>query len=217
MRNSFSPALGPGTRLFNAVIGSQGAEVNIIFRKFGTGPCEKTEIIFGFYRTVFGEALIAETGWGLCFVHPGNDREEALKALASAFKNNKLKARAGTFAAQAAQFFSQPNQPQIITLHVKGTEFQIRVWQTLLQIRQGCRMTYGEIAGMLGDKKAARAVGAAVAANKVAYFIPCHRVVTSSGSSAGFRWGRPLRQQMLKWEDENFVCHQPELFSGDKF
>jgi AraC family transcriptional regulator of adaptative response/methylated-DNA-[protein]-cysteine methyltransferase len=81
-----------------------------------------------------------------------------------------------------------------------GTPFQLQVWQALLAIPPGQVATYGQIAAALGRPRAARAVGAAVAANPLAWLIPCHRVIGASGALTGYRWGLPVKRAMLAWE-----------------
>ena len=81
-----------------------------------------------------------------------------------------------------------------------GAPFQVQVWQALLAIPPGTVATYGQIAGALGRPTAARAVGAAVGANPLAWLIPCHRVIGASGALTGYRWGLPVKRAMLAWE-----------------
>jgi AraC family transcriptional regulator, regulatory protein of adaptative response / methylated-DNA-[protein]-cysteine methyltransferase len=93
---------------------------------------------------------------------------------------------------------SSPSTP--IPLYVRGTQFQLEVWRALLELLSGEVTTYGGLAGALGRPGAARAVGSAVAANPVAYLIPCHRVVRASGELGGYRWGVERKRAMLEWE-----------------
>jgi O-6-methylguanine DNA methyltransferase len=93
---------------------------------------------------------------------------------------------------------SSPSTP--IPLHVRGTKFQLEVWRALLEVPPGEVTTYGRLAEAVGRPGAARAVGAAVAANPVAYLIPCHRVVRASGELGGYRWGVRRKRAMLEWE-----------------
>ncbi len=86
------------------------------------------------------------------------------------------------------------------TLHVKGTPFQIRVWQALLEIPEGSLSTYGKIAAALGMPGASRAVGSAVGANRISLLIPCHRVIRSDGGLGGYRWGTERKRVMLASE-----------------
>jgi AraC family transcriptional regulator of adaptative response/methylated-DNA-[protein]-cysteine methyltransferase len=87
-----------------------------------------------------------------------------------------------------------------IKLHLKGTAFQIKVWETLLKIPVGGLSTYSTIAGKLDHGNASRAVGSAVGANPVAFIIPCHRVIRSTGETGQYHWGSTRKSAMLGWE-----------------
>jgi O-6-methylguanine DNA methyltransferase len=87
-----------------------------------------------------------------------------------------------------------------LPLYVRGTDFQLQVWKSLLEVPPGDVTTYGGLAEAVGRPGAARAVGGAVAANPVAYLIPCHRVVRASGELGGYRWGVERKRAMLEWE-----------------
>lgn len=92
------------------------------------------------------------------------------------------------------------SQLQQIRLHLKGTEFQLKVWAALLKIPMGVLSTYKGIAGQLGNPNASRAVGSAVGDNPVAFIIPCHRVIQSEGSFGEYHWGRTRKTAMIGWE-----------------
>ena len=85
-------------------------------------------------------------------------------------------------------------------LHLVGTEFQRKVWVSLLKIPRGATATYGEIAAKIGNPYACRAVGSAVGHNPVSLIVPCHRVVPSSGDIGNYRWGRAIKKSILEWE-----------------
>lgn len=87
-----------------------------------------------------------------------------------------------------------------VTVVLQGTEFQRRVWRELLKIPRATQMAYGDIARRLGCPGGARAVGSAVGANRVAYLVPCHRVVRSNGQASGFRWGLDAKLRLCDWE-----------------
>jgi len=87
-----------------------------------------------------------------------------------------------------------------LVLLVKGTNFQVKVWQALLSIPPGFLASYQEVAAHVGQPKASRAVGSAVSQNPIAYLIPCHRVITKVGRIHGYRWGATRKQAMLGWE-----------------
>lgn len=83
---------------------------------------------------------------------------------------------------------------------VRATPFQLKVWRALLQIPEGCLASYGRIAEVIGDPKAARAVGTACGSNSIAYLIPCHRVIRETGVVQGYRWGVARKRMLLAWE-----------------
>ena len=91
-------------------------------------------------------------------------------------------------------------QAQPFHLLLRGTNFQIKVWQALLPIPPGALVSYRDLAAYVGEPKASRAVGRAVAENPVAYLIPCHRVITSAGEAHRYRWGTARKKAMLGWE-----------------
>lgn len=87
-----------------------------------------------------------------------------------------------------------------IKLHLKGTDFQLKVWETLLKIPMGQLSTYGAIAKQIEKPKASRAVGTAIGSNPVAFLIPCHRVIQSSGTFGGYMWGNTRKTAIIGWE-----------------
>lgn len=105
----------------------------------------------------------------------------------------------------ASRIFSAWRGPEPLHLFVKGTQFQLRVWEALLRIPEGRLVTYGELAAALGAPRASRAVGSAVGANPVGLLIPCHRVIRSSGELGGYRWGEERKRLLLAaelaWQD----------------
>jgi AraC family transcriptional regulator of adaptative response/methylated-DNA-[protein]-cysteine methyltransferase len=102
----------------------------------------------------------------------------------------------------AAKAFAGPGHSTgaSLTLHLKGTNFQLKVWDALLKVPEGTVTTYGDIASAIGDGKASRAVGTAVGSNPVSYLIPCHRVIRSTGELGGYAWGPDRKRVMLAVE-----------------
>ena len=97
-------------------------------------------------------------------------------------------------------FEDQPKIDRPLSLYVSGTNFQVNVWRALLQIPQGKLTSYSKVAEAVGKPSAVRAVGTAVGANPVAFFIPCHRVLQQSGNIGGYRWGVTRKHAMHAWE-----------------
>jgi len=95
---------------------------------------------------------------------------------------------------------SETNNHDEIRLHIKGTDFQLKVWEALLKIPLGNLNTYGDVAEIISRPKASRAVGTAIGSNPVAFLIPCHRVIRASGVSGGYMWGQERKSAMIGWE-----------------
>jgi AraC family transcriptional regulator of adaptative response/methylated-DNA-[protein]-cysteine methyltransferase len=167
------------------------------------------EIRYGFHSTPFGECLIAVTGRGVCglsFVPPGG-RTPALEWLAKEWRNARIgEDPAGTKrVAQRIFTGSGPTGRALagpLPLLLRGTNFQIKVWEALLAIPRGSVTTYEAIARRIGSPGSARAVGTAVGRNPIAYLIPCHRVIRGTGELGGYRWGPGRKRLMLAWEEE---------------
>ena len=87
-----------------------------------------------------------------------------------------------------------------LALHLRGTNFQLKVWEALLRIPEGALVSYDELAAWIGEPGAARAVGNAVGRNPIPLLIPCHRVIRKSGDFGGYRWGLPRKKAILGWE-----------------
>lgn len=158
----------------------------------------------GFSDTPFGRALLASTTRGVAHLSFVEAAQEA-RALASlkvqwpraAFTHNDAAA-----SALAAQIWDLgPRSPGGLRLAVRGTNFQLKVWQALLQIGTGCAISYAQLARFAGVAGAARAVGNAVGANPVAWLIPCHNVLRQDGTLGGYRWGEDRKRAMRAWEE----------------
>ena len=161
-------------------------------------------ISYGFHPSPFGLALVMATEFGMCglaFADPGGEA-----AALSDMKNRWPNAQYAEDSARTAQFAAQvfgdsrlrPGQPLRVTFI--GTDFEIRVWETLLKIPVGQATTYGDIASHIGKPKAARAVGAAVGKNPLSFVVPCHRVLGKSGALTGYHWGLTRKKAILGWE-----------------
>lgn len=157
----------------------------------------------GFADTPFGEALLALSPRGLChFGFVGDDRAAALAELRAAWPRAALIADDPAADALVGRIF--PHRPgasaQPLALWVRGTNFQVRVWEALLRIAPGETVSYQQLAATVGRPGAARAVGNAVGANSVAYLIPCHRVIRRHAGLGDYRWGAPRKAALLAWE-----------------
>ncbi|TLZ17786.1 MAG: methylated-DNA--[protein]-cysteine S-methyltransferase [Gammaproteobacteria bacterium] len=162
-----------------------------------------TPISYGFAATPFGRALIASTARGVChlaFVESGGEAE-AVAALGHGWPQARLERDDQAAAALAARIWSSPSDPATpLKLAVKGTNFQLKVWQALLELGSAGPTTYSALAGAVGLPGAARAVGQAVGANPVAWLIPCHNVLRRDGALGGYQFGEGRKRAMLAWQ-----------------
>ena len=159
---------------------------------------------YGLHPSPFGESLVAITPRGICglyFVKHG-DRGEALALLKKNWRLAKLRQAPEATRPYAAKIFFEEWQSGAQPLHlfVKGTNFQIKVWEALLKIPMGQVVSYEDIAHYLGMAKASRAVGNAVANNPISFIIPCHRVVRKAGEIGNYLGGPARKKALLGWE-----------------
>jgi len=169
------------------------------YRRLGAG----LRIAYGFHATPFGQCLAAATARGLCALNfvQDEDGSEALAVLQGRWPKAALATGEETTAPLVDRIFSTAGEAdRPFHLLLKGTNFQVRVWQALLAIPPGAMVSYQDVAAYIGMPKASRAVGRAVAENPVAYLIPCHRVITSAGEAHRYRWGTARKKAMLGWE-----------------
>jgi len=158
-------------------------------------------IRYCFSPTRFGEMLAASTGKGICYLAFSEDKDRMLTELKELFPNADYSEQTDELIQKVIRFFGLNwNNPEEIKLHLKGTSFQLKVWETLLKIPEGQLATYGEIAEKINNPKATRAVGTAVGDNPVSFLIPCHRVIRSSGVLGQYHWGPARKKAMIGWE-----------------
>jgi AraC family transcriptional regulator of adaptative response/methylated-DNA-[protein]-cysteine methyltransferase len=159
------------------------------------------EINFSFAESPFGNIIVASTQKGVCFMAFAEDEERGFEDLKHKFPNAAF-SRKLDLAQQNALFIFQNDWSKLseIKLHLKGTDFQLKVWETLLKIPMGQLSTYGSIAQKIEKPNASRAVGTAIGSNPVAFLIPCHRVIQSSGIFGGYMWGNTRKTAIIGWE-----------------
>ena len=165
---------------------------------------EGLTIFFGFHPSPFGSALVMATERGLAglaFADPGEERA-ALADMKARWPRAAYVEDSARTAAIARRIFdsSQWQQDKPLRVVLIGTDWEVRVWETLLQIPMGRLATYSDIASKIRKPAAARAVGAAVGKNPVSFVVPCHRVVGKSGDLTGYHWGITRKRAMLGWE-----------------
>ena len=170
------------------------------FKSRGTG----VEIDYGIHPSPFGECLLAMTERGVCglFFLSGGEKREAVAVLQRQWEEARLNESPQTTKPLLDQIFRPvPHaDPSPINLFLKGTNFQIKVWEALLKIPPGSVCSYEDVAKYLGEPAAARAVGNAVAANPVVFIIPCHRVIRKIGAFGNYRHGTARKKAMVGWE-----------------
>ena len=162
---------------------------------------EALTISYQFAETLFGEVFVASTSKGICALTFVKNPTGALHHLKAQFPKATFIAQSDSLQQSAlALFQTDHNQLAKIKLHLKGTAFQLKVWQSLLKIPMGQLTTYGELAKAIDHPKAARAVGTAIGSNPIAFLIPCHRVIQSTGAFGGYEWGQVRKTAMIAWE-----------------
>ena len=162
---------------------------------------ENLQINYSFQETIFGDVLIASTSKGICYLSFVNYTNLQSSSLIQMFPNAHYRNTIDPIQEIALKFFAGDwSSLQKIKLHLKGTPFQLKVWQSLLKIPFGRLVTYGAIAASTESPQASRAVGTAIGANPVAFLIPCHRVIRSTGIIGDYRWGTDRKVAMLGWE-----------------
>jgi AraC family transcriptional regulator of adaptative response/methylated-DNA-[protein]-cysteine methyltransferase len=168
------------------------------FRRRGAG----LEIGYGFQPSPFGECLLMVTDRGVCglaFTDP-QTRGEALESLGRGWANARLVEAPRRTAELGARIFAPTGREAPIDVLVRGTPFQVKVWEALLRIPAGALTSYENLARRIGTPHAVRAVAGANAANAVSYLIPCHRVIRKSGALGGYRWGLERKLALLSAE-----------------
>lgn len=162
---------------------------------------ENLHINYSFAESPFGNIIVASTIKGVCYMAFANNQQVALETLQHHFPKANFKQITDLTQQNALYIFthdwSKLNQ---VKLHIKGTGFQLKVWETLLKIPMGQLDTYGSIATKIQSPNASRAVGTAIGSNPVAFLIPCHRVIQASGIIGGYMWGSIRKSAIIGWE-----------------
>jgi AraC family transcriptional regulator of adaptative response/methylated-DNA-[protein]-cysteine methyltransferase len=162
-------------------------------RAFGAG----LRIRHGAHATALGAAFIGLTERGICHLRFIDESSDPLAELRMEWPEATLVADPAA-AREALDALARPHAP--MRLWLKGTNFQIKVWEALLRIPEGELVSYGRLAAAAGMPAAVRAVASAVAANPVAWLVPCHRVIRSSGVLGQYRWGPERKAALIGWE-----------------
>ena len=161
-------------------------------------------IDYGHRACPFGRCFIGMTDRGVCWLSffDGDCENESLTALRETWPGAMLKRNQTRAQEMVENIFTRVPRTngQRVKLLVRGTNFQLKVWEALVRLPAGQVISYEQLAAAIGLQRAARAVGNAVAGNHIAYLIPCHRVIRSTGHTGQYRWGSTRKQAMLTWE-----------------
>ena len=162
---------------------------------------ENLSINFSFAESPFGNILVASTPKGICYMAFTDDEQQAIFELQQRFPNASYKQITDLIQQNALYIFSHDwSKLDQVKLHIKGTPFQLKVWEALLKIPMGALTTYKTIASGIDNPNALRAVGTAIGQNPVAFIIPCHRVIQSAGTFGNYHWGSHRKTAMIGWE-----------------
>lgn len=168
------------------------------YKERGTG----LTVDYGFVATPFGDGFLALTARGVCglaFVGDGG-RDAVLEDYRSRFPGARFQKRADAATRTARRIFHPRRPSERLILDLRGSNFQIKVWEALLRIPAGVLVSYGDVAAAIGQPSATRAVASAVARNPVSYLIPCHRVIRASGALGEYHWGAARKRTIVAWE-----------------
>jgi AraC family transcriptional regulator of adaptative response/methylated-DNA-[protein]-cysteine methyltransferase len=193
---SYAAGLSAPSRLYDLIVSCEAVTPGE-YKSCGAG----LGIGYGYAETPFGMAAIGWTARGICYFEFCEEINGPLPAaLQAAWGNANLQLDERQAQDWSAKIF--PFTPERGRLHLvlRGTNFQLKVWEALLRIKPGRMVSYSQLAVLAGAPNAQRAVGSALAANLVAYLIPCHRVIRESGDINHYRWGSSRKAAMLAWE-----------------
>lgn len=186
---------GPG-RLHDLLISTQAMTPGEAKRK-GLG----VEMQYGYGMTPFGEALLAWTERGVCFLGFSHEkgRQHIRNQLSDQWPDATLRGNNKEAQTKLAEIFTEKERKKL-KVWLRGSPFQLQVWEALLNIPAGTHCTYGQLASFAGKPGASRATGSAIGRNPVSWLIPCHRVINSLGTMGGYRWGINTKQAMIGYE-----------------
>jgi len=158
-------------------------------------------INYSFAECPFGNIIVASTSKGVCHMAFFDEQDGAFARLKERFPNADYSQVVDRMQQHALFIFRQNwGKMDQVKLHLSGTAFQLKVWEALLKIPMGDLSTYGTIAKKIGKPNASRAIGTAIGSNPVAFLIPCHRVIQSTGQTGGYMWGGTRKSAIIGWE-----------------
>ena len=200
MDAAYASGLSGANRLHDLMVKCTGMTPGQ-YRREGDG----IPIVYGMHPSPFGLALIAEAPRGICkiaFADNEHDMPARVAELRDEWSLADVRRDDRAVESVARRLFDRTRRsdPTPLNVLLRGTAFQIQVWEALLRIPEGQVQSYGDVAGALGFPQSTRAVASAIARNAVGYLIPCHRVIRRSGEFGQYRWGAERKQAMLGWE-----------------
>lgn len=187
---------------FDEISNSHQSNIEII--PFGEEDKNLTIHYFN-YATFLGEVLIASTRKGICYFAFESSEKPALPYLKKTYPKTNVINKKEAFHELAINYLESKTDSNHLPLHIKGTAFQFEVWNALLKIPIGSLTSYAAIANTINRPKAFRAVGTAIGNNPISFFIPCHRVIQSSGNFGGYMWGLPTKSLLIGWESTQLI------------
>ncbi len=162
---------------------------------------ENLQINYSYAESPFGNIFIASTNKGICYMSFTDDEQDAFRQLKTIFPKANFRSFFDLIQQNALFVFTKDwTRLDDIKLHIKGTVFQLKVWEALLKIPMGELSTYSSIADTIQNPNAQRAVGTAIGSNPIAYLIPCHRVIKTTGIVGDYHWGTTRKKAIIGWE-----------------
>ena len=193
-QNSFDLGLSSASRLHDAFVTIEAISPGE-FKSLG----DSLSFTWSVEESIFGSMLVISTKRGIYYLgfHPSRTQQhQVLKSLSLEYPKAIIRQAENNVILGFDPFLN----PKEIKLFVKGSNFQIKAWQALLNTRTGDLLSYKNLAGEIGQPSASRAIGKAIGSNPVAFLIPCHRIIQQSGALSGYRWGVDLKQTLISWE-----------------
>ncbi|MBX9589644.1 MAG: bifunctional helix-turn-helix domain-containing protein/methylated-DNA--[protein]-cysteine S-methyltransferase [Hyphomonadaceae bacterium] len=206
---AYEVGLSGGSRLHDLFV-SHEAMTPGDYKRRGQG----LEMAYGFHASPFGSALLIATDRGLAglaFVNEdaGQSPKDALADMMQRWPRAHYVEKPEATAPHAEVIFNAKHwkREQPVRLVMIGTDFDVRVWETLLKIPMGRAVSYTDIARHIGAPSASRAVGSAVGRNPISFVVPCHRVLRGDGSLGGYHWGLTRKRALIGWETGRIAAH----------
>ncbi|GAA5521356.1 methylated-DNA--[protein]-cysteine S-methyltransferase [Aliifodinibius salicampi] len=193
---TFHTGLSSTSRLHDLFVNIEGMTPGE-YKKRG----DNLNIRYDFSKSPFGKMLIASTGKGICNLSFIEDEEGGEEIIRKSWANANVTQSKDKHIQDLEEILANDWQDlDEVKLHIRGTEFQLKVWEALLKIPVGQLVSYSDVAEAIENPKASRAVGTALANNPIAYLIPCHRVIRKVGGIGKYRWGDIRKQAIIGWE-----------------